>query len=340
MVSEIVHQLIDGEREDFRNGLQRLLNRVPRRKSTTEPGFFTYFFLGSVLTLPYTKLNGEIGVRASSVKITSDHTVKLAFKIQKDGKTKLVFRTIAIVRNIEDSQHLTINEFKEALGSLGLTQDELNNCEFEGEIVHIKETEEGRKVNLEKLDVLEKGELNSEVIRDLGPLPKYDEKTAKFKKVKDGVIGQNSLGDALEQFSNEGLEANVGKLSESAKGAENLFRNLAQVYRSEMKLGLEAKEKKSKKLGLSDDEAPAHGFVYGALAMNFRYKYELRIWVERAAGKGFVDLVVGSNAREFRVELKGRTNTAQDAERQSGREGYDKAPIIFSFGEEEKAESV
>lgn len=91
MVSEMVHRLIDGEREDFRNGLQRVLNRVSRRGSTTKPSFFTYSYLGAVLTLPYTELNDKIGVKASSVKITSDHTLKLAFNPSR--VTHIYFRS-------------------------------------------------------------------------------------------------------------------------------------------------------------------------------------------------------------------------------------------------------
>ncbi|WP_250296735.1 latrotoxin-related protein [Wolbachia endosymbiont of Oedothorax gibbosus] len=339
MVNELVELLIGGygiEREDFRKRFQRLLNRVPQRGSTTKPEFSTYSFLGSVLTLPYTKLKDEIGVKASSVKITSKETVKLVFKIEKDGKTKLVFKTITTVERIGNKQYLDINEFKEALGSLDLTGDELNNCEVEGEIVHIKDG----VVKLETLKVIEKGELNSEILRNLGPLPKYNEEEARFKKVKDSVIEKGNLNNALEQFSKKSLEVGPGELSPSSKGAEAFFENLAQVYKAEMVLESDNEDVADRKLRLSNYEAPMHGFVCGALAMNFRYEHALRIRPEQAAGKGFVDLVVGSNGREFRVELKGHENTAQKAKDQSEKEGYNKAPIIFSFGEKEKAKSV
>ncbi|WP_250295818.1 PD-(D/E)XK nuclease domain-containing protein [Wolbachia endosymbiont of Oedothorax gibbosus] len=344
MVSEIVTLFIGGEgieREDFRRGFQRVLNRVPRRGSTTKPEFFSYFFLGAALTLPYTKLNDEIDIQASSVKITSKETIKLAFRIEEDGKTKLVFRTIAAVKKIQGEQHLTIDELKEALGSLDLTQEELSDCEVKGEIVHIKDG----KVNLKTLEVIGKGELNSktlkEVIGDHGTLPEFDPGKAKFKKVKDGIIEKGSLNNALEQFSQGSLGVGSGeKLSPSSKGAGAFFENLAQVYRSERVLESDDEDAAKRKLGLSDYEAPIHGLVYGTLAMNFRYEYALRIRPEQAAGKGFVDLVVGSNGREFRVELKGHKNTAQNAKLQSEKQGYDKAPIIFSFGEEQKAKSV
>ncbi|MDX5461983.1 MAG: PD-(D/E)XK nuclease domain-containing protein [Wolbachia endosymbiont of Tetragnatha montana] len=247
-----------------------------------------------------------------------------------------MFRTITTVKDIGDTQHLIMDEFKEALGSFDLTEDELNNCEVEGEIVHIKDGE----VNLKTLEVLGKGELNSEMLKNLGPLPGYNEETAKFKKVKDGIIEKDSLGDALKQFSEKSLKAGSGELSPSAKGVGALFENLSKVYRSEIVLKSDRKGVANKKLKLSDYEAPIHGFVYGTLAMNFKYEYALRIRAEQAAGKGFVDLVVGSHGREFRIELKGLRNTAQDAKRQSEREGYDKAPIIYSFGEEQKAKTV
>ncbi|MDX5462123.1 MAG: PD-(D/E)XK nuclease domain-containing protein [Wolbachia endosymbiont of Tetragnatha montana] len=264
--------------EDFKVKFSRLVRAVPKIHSPLRPEFFPYFFLGSVLTLPYTKLNDEIGIEGSSVKITSKETIKLAFKIEKDQKTKLVFKTIAVVDRVHKAQRLTVDEFKEALGSLDLTQDELNNCEVEGEIVHIKD----RKVNLGKLEVLGKGELNSEMLKNLGPLPGYKEETAKFKKVKKNVAVSN-FDNALKNFSN----------TESArKGVEEFLKNLAQIYRSEKALpGLDDTEIKNR-MKLADSEAAYHGFTYGVMAMNFKYKYALDIRAEPIAGKGYADLMV------------------------------------------------
>ncbi|WP_250295891.1 PD-(D/E)XK nuclease domain-containing protein [Wolbachia endosymbiont of Oedothorax gibbosus] len=312
--------------EGFKVKSSRLVRTVPKIHSPLRPEFFPYFFLGSVLTLPYTELNGKIGIRNSCVKITSDKTIKLAFKIEKDGKIKLVFKTITVVDEIGDRQHLAIDEFKEALGSLGLTSDKLNNCETEGEIVHIKDGE----LNIEELKVVE-GRGGKSLSATLGeiagsPLPRISEDKAKFKKVKKNVAVSN-FDNALKNFSN---------IESARKGVEEFLKNLAQIYRSEKVLPQLKQREIDKRMKLADSEAAYHGFTYGVMAMNFKYKYALDIRAEPIAGKGYADLMVisrydGGKNKRWDSPLctfegkRGERETAEHGVGQIKRKKYDRS---------------
>lgn len=192
MANELIKLfLIDGvgtSGEDFKVKFQTLLDRVPRIHSTLKPEFFISFFLGSALTLPYTKLKEEIGIKDMCAAVNHrSKTVKLVYKVENSQGKQLIFKTITTASRVKEKQHMSRAELREILGTLGLTQ--VDDYKIKGEIVHIKDGKlkiEGLKVEKEDLYAVLR-----EIVSSGSTLPGVIEKQAEFKKVKDNVVKSN-----------------------------------------------------------------------------------------------------------------------------------------------------
>ncbi len=320
------------KQESFQTKFQTLLDRTPRIHSSLKPEFFPYFFLGSVLTLPHTELMAKLGIKDIYVKTTdrkgklNNQTIKLIFNIENSQGKQLVFKTITTVKKVEYYQHLSNDELEEIAGELGLTAQNMGNYEVKGEIVHIKDG----NLKIEKLKVAEEQnlknlrELNEAfkgVVKTSDTLLKVDERRAQFKKVEK-VKEIDNFKDVVNTFASGNPEI-------VKTGAEGTFKSFVGIFRS-----TEAKMKDDvRKLKLADSEAAYHGFAYGALALNFKYRYALDINVERIAGRGYSDLMLISRLDEGKnknwdavpivVEFKkGKKETAQNAVKQIKDRGY------------------
>lgn len=107
--------------------------------------------------------------------------------------------------------------------------------------------------------------------------------TDEFKSVISLTHGDlNNWLDKL--FSNEIDEVN--------DAVRSIFTRISQIY---------GKLPESQVLGHS--EAAYHGFSYGGLVLNFKYRYGLNRYVERVAGSGRADLVIISR-KNIRIHLQ------------------------------------
>ncbi len=286
--------------QEFERKFQELLNRVPNIHSPNKMEFFTHFFLGSILTLSYSELVKKCSIENILFKLAKNEqglieVVKLFFKAQE----KLIFVTITTAQDVE---HYDIDELKEIATKLEIKF--IDEYDIQGKAFRIyteKSIEQQGKPfklntqNLKIKDGLQEKEL-----------------CQAFKEVFDQSSIHATGFSVVDLTSGEGFESDILKLSNldvnKVKSAvEQIFKKLASIYQEL----------------LNKTESAYHGFVYGFLAMNFKYKYDLDCYVERIEGKGYTDLVLISrkgdkknknwNAIPVVVEFKAGTESVDKA---------------------------
>lgn len=252
--------------QNFEEKFKALISRTPNTGAPSKQEFFTHFFLGAVLTLPYTELMKKIGIKSIHFKpIRGDghelKTVKLCFNIEHNKKKKVVLVTVTTVKKVADEQYYNIEELGEITKKLKLNPKE---CEIDGKIIHINSQLEGGLCIIDKSSDLKS---NLEKIKD------YSNSTQKtFLDVKKvGLVNTNFEAE----FS---ILARAGDLEAVSDAVKSIFKGLVGVYQSYKK-------------SLDRAEAAYHGFVYGVLALLFKYQNHLDIHIERTAGRGNADMM-------------------------------------------------
>jgi uncharacterized Zn-binding protein involved in type VI secretion len=296
--------------QEFERKFQELLSRVPNIHSPNKIEFFTHFFLGSVLTLAYTQLMKNIIINNIFWKIIRDETakittLKLIFKISDNRKNKLIFRTVTTAKDISLLQQYNNNELKE-LKKRALEGVFMNECDISGKIFHIRAEEEEIsekdekkikpfKLKVEELKTLEEKEL----YQAFEEARISDTANEEFKEINVGSRN-SSFDDLLSELSSL-------KIDKVEKATEGIFKKLADIYKEH----------------LDKTESAYHGFVYGFLAMNCKYRYDLDCYVERIEGKGYTDLVLIS--RRDNKKNKNWNTVPVVVEFKAGDENVDKA---------------
>lgn len=253
--------------QNFEEKFKALLSRTPNTGAPNKQEFFTHFFLGAVLTLPYTELMKKIGIKSIHFKpIRGDghelKTVKLCFNIEHNKKRRVVLITVTTVKDIGKNQYHNVNELKEITKKL-----ELEACEVDEKIIHINSQLEGG------LRIIDK---SSDLKNKLEGIKDYSNSTQ-----------QTFLDVKKVELVNTNFEAEFSVLektgdSEAVSDAvESIFKGLVGVYQNQQKdIPI-----------LDETEAAYHGFVYGVLALLFKYQNHLDIHIERTAGRGNADMM-------------------------------------------------
>ncbi|MFT4327286.1 MAG: PD-(D/E)XK nuclease domain-containing protein [Wolbachia pipientis] len=310
---ELIELLLSNLKE-FEKKFQELLNRVPNIHSPNKVEFFTHFFLGSILTLSHSKLVKKCNIENILFKLIKNEqglikVVKLFFKAQE----KLIFVTMTTAQDVE---HYDIDELKEIATKLEIKF--IDEYDIQGKAFRIyteKSIEQQGKPfklntqNLKIKDGLQEKEL-----------------CQAFKEVFDQPSTHTTGFSVVDLTSGEGFESDILKLSNldvnKVKGAvEQIFKKLASIYQEL----------------LNKTESAYHGFVYGFLAMNFKYKYDLDCYVERIEGKGYTDLTLISRKDNRRnknwkaipvvVEFKAGKEIVDKAIKQIKDRGYLYTPL-------------
>ncbi|WP_375316057.1 PD-(D/E)XK nuclease domain-containing protein [Wolbachia endosymbiont (group A) of Colletes cunicularius] len=138
-------------------------------------------------------------------------------------------------------------------------------------------------------------------------------RTGEFQEVSaDNAV---DLGGLFRKLSHK-------KVEQVKRSTTKIFKELNDVYKNS-----------EKEFSLSNSEAAYHGFFYGALALNFKYRYGLNCYVERTAGNGRADLILMSHTKDANgrinpkpipvvVEFKAKDHTASEAIKQIKDKGY------------------
>lgn len=326
----------------FAEKFSQLLNETPNIGSTSNPEFFIHTVLGSVLTLPNSVLIQKLGIdkvyvkhfevstghekenNKRKVKVVS-HVVKLCFYLKKDGKEQISFRTFVSDKIQHDvdikngKYHYSDKELKEIAEKLGIHK--IDSINVDEHVFRIFTQQDSGSISF--------------VLHE----ERIDEVKEKFKAVTSSTLQTNDFKE-ISIGQSKSLEGSLKQLSGRepdgvAAGTENIFSEFGKVYAGNQE-----------KFLLSKSEAGYHGFAYGALALNFKYRYGLNCYVERISGKGRTDLVLISRTKDSSgkmeprpipivVEFKAGNNPTSEAIDQIKNKGY-----LYNLGIRTKAEDV
>ncbi|MCT4697243.1 RHS repeat-associated core domain-containing protein [Candidatus Cardinium sp. TP] len=141
------------------------------------------------------------------------------------------------------------------------------------------------------------------------------------------TINQHNFKKIESENERRGLDKSLNKIfnnkiDEVKAGIEKFSNELLKIY-----------NENAKKFGFDlESESGFHGFFYGALSLNFKYRYNLDVYVERIAGRGYADLILLSRngpdgnknwrAVPIIIELKADRTSSGGATDQTTGTGY------------------
>jgi len=257
------------QEEDFRSfetRFQSFVDQIPSYLHSVEKaGFFTHFFLGSFSTLLDTKIAEKLSIKKIYFSFDTSKTLKVA--IVKNGK----------IGSAEDAVN-NINLFSISEGKRGhqFTTDELKNIlrnnidrskikdrnienkiqdRIKSRLVQIYKEKDGIFVNMEVKEILDSAA------------------SKEFHEIEKG-IWSNPEGDITELSSSR----EIG-VKESLEGVLRGISKIHSRYENSLIYGSRARE------------AAHHGFMVGVF-MNFHYRYNLRVYPEQFAGRGYADIIL------------------------------------------------
>lgn len=239
---------------NFADKFVSLLNETPQIH-INKSEFFLFFFLGAALTLPNTSLMLKLGIQDIFFRLDiKNNNLKLAFKIHDQNVDKLKLFSISAKQKDNLFTGSDLSWFKKQYV-------DIQKVQLESYIFKI-ESQKGKGFQLTAQAVdhpnfatLSIDNSNSDVF-------------SKIEKITD-----IDLGSMVSQLSSQKLET----VKENSK---NLFDILKDIFKS-------YGEK-----NLLKSEAAYHGYLYGFMRLIYKQKYKLDCFVERIAGKGYIDMVV------------------------------------------------
>ncbi|WP_425385027.1 ankyrin repeat domain-containing protein [Wolbachia endosymbiont (group B) of Schoenobius gigantella] len=276
--------------ESFKARFQSYIDQIPSYlHSVGKEGFFPHFFLGSFSTLIDTEIAKKLDIEKIYFSFDGSKTLKVAV-IRKGGITNQksaiekvnLFVISEFGKNDSKSKKFTYGELEEILGQSNLpAQNE-----------HVRSAKDDLKVKLVKI-VKATGEISVEVKDD--KLDKNTSATHEFKEIKKGLW--NNPESDIAKLTNPDVE-------KVKKPVENILKKVSKIH---------SEYKNSLAYAQGTREAAHHGFVAGAL-VNFRYRHNLRVYLEQFAGRGYADIVLvprgkdrSLNAIPIIIEMKAAT---------------------------------
>jgi hypothetical protein len=267
----LIREAVEASLSDFESFKARFQSYIDQISSylhsVSKEGFFPHFFLGSFSTLVDTDIAKKLDIKKIYFKFDDSKTLKVAvirkgdIISQKSAIEKVNLFVISESGKIDSkSKKFTYGELEEILGQINLpAQNE-----------HVKIARDDLKVKLVKI-VKTTGEISVEVKDD--KLDKNISTAHEFKEIKKG-LWSNSKSD-VAKLTNSDVE-------KVKKSFENILKKVSKIH-SEYKDSLIYADKAR--------EAAHHGFIAGTL-VNFRYRHNLRVYLEQFAERGFVDIIL------------------------------------------------
>ncbi|BET30838.1 MAG: ankyrin repeat domain-containing protein [Wolbachia endosymbiont of Ephestia elutella] len=259
---------ISRQDEDFKSfepRFQSFVDQIPSYLHSVEKaGFFTHFFLGSFSTLLDTEMAKKLDIKEIYFSFDGAKTLKVAIikngemKSQKDVIDKVKLFVISESGSHSYTQEFDQGELKEVLGKLySLIENNLDKIKVKS-IKIIKDAgHQGEIV----VDVKDKGvdiEHSSEV---------------QFKKVRKGLWRDPEVDIAKLAISNQRtVKASLRRILDKIYTIHSEYAD-SLIYASRAR------------------EAAHHGFMVGVF-MNFHYRYNLRVYPEQFAGRGYADIIL------------------------------------------------
>nr|WP_253309125.1 ankyrin repeat domain-containing protein [Rickettsia endosymbiont of Ceutorhynchus assimilis] len=264
---------ISRQGEDFKSfetRFQSFVDQIPSYLHSVEKaGFFTHFFLGSFSTLLDTKIAEKLNIKKIYFSFDTSKTLK-----------------VAIVKN----------------GQIGNAEDAINNID----LFSISEGKRGHQFTVNELESILRNNIDRSKIRDRNVeqnikneiQDRIKSRLVQIYKGKDGIFVNMEVKEILyspasKEFHEveKGIwnnpEGDIAKLSDS--DAQTVSRSLKKVL--EKINNVHSEYVGSVVYDNSAREAAHHGFMVGVF-MNFHYRYNLRVYPEQFAGRGYADIIL------------------------------------------------
>ncbi|GHM58178.1 MAG: hypothetical protein sL5_06130 [Candidatus Mesenet longicola] len=251
--------------KSFKTRFQSFVDQIPSYLHSVEKaGFFTHFFLGSFSTLLDTEMAKKLDIKEIYFSFDGAKTLKVAtikngkINNQEDVIDKVKLFVISESGSHSYTQEFDKGELQEVLGKdYSLIENNLDKIKVKS-IEIIKDTGYQEKI---VVDVKDKGvdiEHDSDV---------------RFKKVRKG-IWRNPESDIVKlAISNQRtVKASLRRVLEKINNVHSEYTD-SLIYASRAR------------------EAAHHGFMVGVF-MNFHYRYNLRVYPEQFAGRGYADIIL------------------------------------------------
>ncbi|WP_265018042.1 ankyrin repeat domain-containing protein [Wolbachia endosymbiont (group A) of Coremacera marginata] len=264
---------ISRQDEDFKSfepRFQSFVDQIPSYLHSVEKaGFFTHFFLGSFSTLLDTEIAEKLNIKKIYFSFDTSKTLKVAIvKNGQIGNAEDAINNIDLFSISEGKRRhqFTVNELESILRNnidrskirdRNVEQNIKNEIQdrIKSRLVQIDKGKEGIFVNMEVKEILD-----SAISKE-------------FHEIEKGIwnnpeVDIAELNGSDEAIVERSLERVLGKISEVHSKYENSL-----TYDS------------------SAREAAHHGFMVGVF-MNFHYRYNLRVYPEQFAGRGYADIIL------------------------------------------------
>ncbi|WP_353273173.1 OTU domain-containing protein [Wolbachia endosymbiont (group A) of Portevinia maculata] len=263
----------DEDFESFETRFQSFVDQIPSYLHSVEKaGFFTHFFLGSFSTLPDTKIAEKLNIKKIYFSFDTSKTLKVAIvKNGQIGNAEDAINNIDLFSISEGKRghQFTVNELENILRN-NIDRSKVRDRDVENEILNIKNEIQDRIKS--RLVQIYKGK--DGIFVDMETKGILDSATSKeFHEIKK-VIWNNPEGD-------------IAKLSDS--DAQTVSMSLKKVL--EKINNVHSEYVGSVVYDNSAREAAHHGFMVGVF-MNFHYRYNLRVYPEQFAGRGYADIIL------------------------------------------------
>ncbi|WP_342637531.1 hypothetical protein [Orientia tsutsugamushi] len=256
--SELIEIFLN-DYNNFEKSLTKTFDKIPIARNTNNKDFWMFLFIGSALTI----LNSELRQNVKSIcySITNNNILRLAFNFNN----KIILRSISIGSDDKvPKKYQYSNQDLDQIKNL-LSYDKIINLKSTcSKHIHIKIIR-GKTIKKPKISVICTD--NIEEARE-------DNGSSKFINVNSLDMKGKTLDEYLEFISQPEDADNIQKYT---KDVEQLFNCFKDLYKQCQGL-----------FGAS--ESRYHGFVYGALVLNFKQKYSMDVYVEQSAGRGYLDL--------------------------------------------------
>ncbi|WP_425386495.1 OTU domain-containing protein [Wolbachia endosymbiont (group A) of Barypeithes pellucidus] len=259
--------------KSFETRFQSFIDQIPSYLHSVEKaGFFTHFFLGSFSTLLDTEIAEKLNIKKIYFSFDTSKTLKVAVvKNGQIGNAEDAINNIDLFSISEGKRghQFTVNELENILRN-NIDRGRIRNRNVENEIINIKnEIQDRIKSRLVQIYKGKDGIFVNMEVKEILDSPASKE----FHKIEKGV------------WNNP--EADIAELSSSREigvkeSLEGILRKISKVH---------SKYENSLIYDSSAREAAHHGFMVGVFT-NFHYRYNLRVYPEQFAGRGYADIIL------------------------------------------------
>ncbi|WP_342637873.1 hypothetical protein QU600_001077 [Orientia tsutsugamushi] len=260
--SELIESFLN-DYNNFEKSLTKTFDKIPIARNTNNKDFWLFIFIGAALTIRNSELRES--VKSVCYSINNNNILRLAFNFNN----KIILRSISIGFNDEvHGEHQFSRKDLDQIKAL-LSYDKIINLKSTcSKHIHIKiirgKTIKKPKISVVYTDNIEEGtNTNSKFINVNSLDMKGKTLDMCLKLISQPTDSNNDDDNDDEQDYTENVEQLFNCFKDLYKQGQGLF---------------------------GTSESRYHGFVYGALVLNFRQKYSMDVYVEQSAGRGYLDL--------------------------------------------------